>query len=59
MISYEKNTVSNGLPGNIIPYLEKEKTTLNEWLFLAILRKEECMPAMDTYILYIYWNIVG
>ena len=52
MISYEKNTVSNGLPGNIIPYLEKEKTILDEWLLLAILRKEECMPAMDTYILY-------
>lgn len=37
----------------------KEKTILDEWLLLAILRKEECMPAMDTYILYIYWNIVG
>ena len=59
MISYEKNTVSNGLPGNIIPYLGKEKTTLNEWFSLAILRKEECMPAMDTYILYICLKMKG
>ena len=56
---YQKYFMNNGLLTNIIPYLKKEKTTLNEWLFLAILRKEECMPAMDTYILYIYQEMKG
>ena len=55
----KKYFMNNGLLTDIIPYLPKEKTILDEWLSLAILRKEECMPAMDTYILYICIKMKG